>query len=99
MGDLLSGAILVAGTLATVACVGWGVRCLLAARAADGPVSPPGALVLGGTAGAALGLAFAPFALTGALPAAVSAVAIALLALALAGTIAAWALLRRARAV
>lgn len=87
---------LIAGTLATAACVGWGVRCLLAARAADGPVSPSGALVLGGTAGAALGLAFAPFAMAGALPAPVSAAAIGLLALTLAGTVAAWALLRRA---
>ena len=96
MGDVVSGVLLVAGTLATAACVGWGVRCLLAARAADGPVSPSGALVLGGTAGAALGLAFAPFALMGALPAPVSAAAVALLALALAGTVAAWAFLRRA---
>lgn len=87
---------LIAGTLATAACVGWGVRCLLAARAADGPVSPSGALVLGGTAGAALGLAFAPFAIAGALPAPVGAIAVALLALTLAGTVAAWALLRRA---
>lgn len=87
---------LIAGTLATAACVGWGVRCLLAARAADGPVSPSGALVLGGTAGAALGLAFAPFAMAGALPAPVSAAAIGLLALTLAGTVGAWALLRRA---
>lgn len=92
----MSGAVLITGTLATAACVGWGVRCLLAARAADAPVSPSGALVLGGTAGAALGLAFAPFAMAGALPAAVSAAAIGLLALTLAGTVAAWALLRRA---
>ena len=79
----------------SVAVAGSGVRLLLAARAADAPIAPPAALVLGGVGTGALGLAFAPFALTGALPTAAGVVALVLLVLGLANTLAVWALLLR----
>ncbi len=75
---------------------GAGVRLLLAARAAEGALLPPAALILGGTAAGAMGLAFAPFALAGALPTVAALTTLALAATVLAGTLAAWALLRRA---
>ncbi len=83
------------GTLAAVAVAGVGLRLLLAARAADGAVIPPAALVLGGVGAFAVGLAFTPFALADALPRGVGEGAFVLLLLMLAGTCTAWAMLRR----
>ncbi len=83
------------GTLVSVAVAGAGVRLLLAARASDGVIAPPAALVLGGVGASALGLAFTPFALAGSLPAVLGVVALVLLVVALANTLAVWALLLR----
>ena len=79
----------------SVAVAGAGVRLLLAARASDGAIAPPAALVLGGVGASALGLAFTPFALAGSLPAVLGVVALVLLVVALANTLAVWALLLR----
>ena len=79
----------------SVAVAGSGLRLLLAARAADAAIAPPAALVLGGVGASALGLAFTPFALIGSLPTAAGVVALVLLVVALANTLALWALLLR----
>ena len=83
------------GTLASVAVAGAGLRLLLAARAADGPIVPSAVLVLGGVAAAAMGLAFTPFALAGVLPNVLGVVVLVLLVLALVNTLVAWAFLLR----
>ena len=89
------GLLLALGTLAAAGVTGAGLRLLFAARAGEGALTPPAALVLGGVAGVAVGLAFTPFALTGALPTALGATMVALVAVVLASAIAAWAFLRR----
>ena len=71
------------------------VRLLLDARAEGGAIAPPATLVLGAVGAGAIGLAFTPFALAGALPAALGVVAFVLVVAALASAIGAWALLRR----
>ncbi len=72
------------------------MRRLLAARAADTALGSPATLVLGAAAGGALGLAFAPFAIAGVLPMAVSIVVLALVLATLLGTLAVAQLLRPA---
>ncbi len=74
--------------MAAVGTLGVGVRRLLAARAADGALGSPGTLVLGAAAGGAMGLAFAPFAIAGVLPVAVSIVVLALVLAMLLSTLA-----------
>ncbi len=72
------------------------MRLLLDARAAGGAVAPPAALVLGSVGAGAIGLAFTPFAIAGALPAALAVAAFALVLAALASALGAWAVLRKA---
>ncbi len=74
---------------------GVAVRLLLDARASDGAVLPPGILVLGSVGAGAMGLAFTPFALAGALPTALGVVIFVVVVVTLAGSLGAWALLRR----
>ena len=68
--------------------LGIGVRRLLAARVADGALGSPAALVLGGAAAGAMGLAFTPFAIADVVPIAVSMVVLALVLATLLGTLA-----------
>ena len=72
------------------------MRLLLAARATDGAIAPPATLVLGSVAAGAIGLAFTPFALAGSLPTAVGVLVFVLVVAALASTLGAWGVLRRA---
>ncbi len=75
---------------------GAGLRLLFAARAADASITPPAALVLGGVAAGAIGFAFTPFALAGALPPALGVAMFALTLAVLASALALWRLLGRA---
>lgn len=79
----------------SVGMAGVGLRLLLAARAADGAIGPPATLVLGSVGAAAMGLAFAPFALAGSLPTTLGVVVFVLLLGALGSTLGAWMMLRR----
>jgi hypothetical protein len=72
-----------------------GLRLLFEARAAEGAIAPPATLVLGSIAAGAIGLAFTPFALAGALPATLGVVVFVLVIVALASTLGAWMVLRR----
>ena len=89
------GLLLALGTLASVGVAGFGLRLLFAARSEDGAIAPPGTLVLGGVGTAAMGLAFTPFALAGALPTVLGVVVLVLLVVALVSTVGAWSLLHR----
>ncbi|HCV00817.1 MAG TPA: hypothetical protein DGL25_06400 [Dehalococcoidia bacterium] len=82
-------------TLGAVSLAGLGLRLLLAARVTDTAIAPPSILVLGSVAAAAIGLAFTPFALAGALPTALGVIAFLVVVVALISTIGAWLVIRR----
>lgn len=72
------------------------MRLLLDARASGGAIAPPATLVLGSVGAGAIGLAFTPFAIAGALPTALAVIAFALVVAALVSALGAWAVLRKA---